>query len=107
MLAEICESLERTCEEYKKEIVKALADKATKLNELKNALSELEQMKETFSSVDKLFEKLKQMPAKDFLDLYHKIEFFVDGYFVVPSMNTTVDSVSITNGTPLINGTPF
>ena len=77
-LAEICVSLENTCEEYKVEITKALADKAAKLNELNAVLNELEQMKEIFDSVDNIYEKLKQMPVEDFLNLYHKMKSLVD-----------------------------
>ena len=77
-LAEICESLERTCNDYKVDITKALADKAPKLNELNAVLNELYQMKETFHSVDKLFEKLKQLPAEDFLTLHCKMKSLVD-----------------------------
>lgn len=73
-LAEICVSLEKACSEYKEDITKALADKAQKLNELNVALGELQQMKETFHSVDRLFEKLKQLPAEDFLTLHCKMK---------------------------------
>lgn len=55
-LAEICESLERTCNEY----------------------NELQQMKEIFDSVDNIYERLKQMPVEDFLNLYHKMKSLVD-----------------------------
>lgn len=94
-LAEICVSLENTCEEYKVEITKALANKATKLNELNAVLNELEQMKETFNSVDKLFEKLKQMPANNFLDLYHRMEYLIDGYVVDSDMCTNATFVPL------------
>lgn len=77
-LAEICESLEKTCNEYEVDIRKALADKAEKLNELSDALNELQQMKEIFDSVDNIYEKLKQMPVEDFLNLYHKMKSLVD-----------------------------
>lgn len=77
-LAEICESLEKTRNEYEVDIRKALADKAEKLNELSDALNELQQMKEIFDSVDNIYEKLKQMPAEDFLNLYHKMKSLVD-----------------------------
>lgn len=77
-LAEICESLEKTCNEHEVDIRKALADKAEKLNELSDALNELQQMKEIFDSVDNIYEKLKQMPAEDFLILYHKMKRLVD-----------------------------
>lgn len=77
-LAEICVSLEKACSEYKEDITKALADKAEKLNELNAALNESEQMKGIFNSVDKLYEKLKQFPAEDFLNLYHKMKNLVD-----------------------------
>ena len=73
-LAEICESLEKTCNEYEVDIKKALADKAEKLNELSDALNELQQMKEIFDSVDNIYERLKQMPVEDFLNLYHKMK---------------------------------
>ena len=77
-LAEIYESLEKTCNEYEVDIRKALADKAEKLNELSDALNELQQMKEIFDSVDNIYEKLKQMPVEDFLNLYHKMKSLVD-----------------------------
>lgn len=77
-LAEICVSLEKACSEYKEDITKALADKAQKLNELNAALGELQQMKETFDSVDNIYERLKQMPVEDFLNLYHKMKSLVD-----------------------------
>ena len=76
-LAEICESLEKTCNEHEVDIRKALADKAEKLNELSDALNELQQMKEIFDSVDNIYERLKQMPVEDFLNLYHKMKSLV------------------------------
>ena len=94
-LAEICESLERTCNEYKVDITKALADKAEKLNELSDVLNELQQMKEIFDSVDNIYEKLKRMPAEDFLNLYHKMKSLVDcgTEFKVNESWTTICSI--------------
>ncbi len=77
-LAEICESLENDCEAYKKEVKNLLGSKARNLKDLNDALNELQQMKETFHSVDKLFEKLKQLPAEDFLTLHCKMKGLVD-----------------------------
>lgn len=78
MLAEICESLDKERNQYQLDITKVLSDKAAKSKELDVALSELKQMKETFHSVDKLFEKLKQLPAEDFLTLHCKMKSLVN-----------------------------
>lgn len=77
-LAEICESLENDCESYKKEVKNLLGSNARNLKELNDTLNELYQMKEIFDSVDNIYEKLKQMPAEDFLILYHKMKRLVD-----------------------------
>ena len=77
-LAEICESLENDCESYKKEVKNLLGSNARNLKDLNDTLNELYQMKETFHSVDKLFEKLKQLPAEDFLTLHCKMKSLVD-----------------------------
>ena len=78
MLAEICESLDKERYQYQLDITKALSDKDARSKELDVALSELKQMKEIFQSVDKLYERLKQLPAEDFLNLYHKMKGLMD-----------------------------
>lgn len=77
-LAEICESLENDCESYKKEVKNLLGSNARNLKDLNDTLNELYQMKEIFDSVDNIYEKLKQMPVEDFLNLYHKMKSLVD-----------------------------
>lgn len=77
-LAEICESLENDCESYKKEVKNLLGSNARNLKDLNDTLNELYQMKEIFDSVDNIYERLKQMPVEDFLNLYHKMKSLVD-----------------------------
>ena len=73
-----CETFEKELDKCKIELASLRTSKANAFEELDKIREELIQMKDTFLSVDKLYEKLKQLPAEDFLNLYCKMKNLVD-----------------------------
>lgn len=66
-LAEICERLEKDMNYYHKELM-SCRDDAYKAQKKADELSSY------WENVDKLFEKLKSFPAKDFIKLYYMMQ---------------------------------
>lgn len=66
-LAEICERLEKDMNYYHKELM-SCRDDAYK------AQKKADEFSSYWESVDKLFEKPKSIPAKDFIELYYQMK---------------------------------
>ena len=66
-LAEICERLEKDMNYYYKELM-SCRDDAYKAQKKADELSSY------WENVDKLFEKLKSIPAEDFIKLYYRMQ---------------------------------
>lgn len=66
-LAEICEQLEKDMNYYHKELM-SCRDDAYKAQKKADELSSY------WENVDKLFEKLKSIPAEDFISLYYRMQ---------------------------------
>lgn len=81
-LAEICEQLEEDMNRYHDELIQC-KDQAY------IAKKEADDLTSYWKCVDKLFEKLQTLPAKDFIKIYYKMKELIE--------NNTVYKVTCTN----------
>lgn len=81
-LAEICVKFEEDMNRYHDELIQCRDETYIAKKEADNLVS-------YWKSVDKLFEKLQTLPAKDFIKLYYKMKELIE--------NNTAYKVSCTN----------
>lgn len=89
MLAEICEASDERIEHYK-EKVNALNLKNL---ELEKEIRNLKESEIELTDTDKLFSKLKTMPAENFLKLYYKMNKLVNTSRTEECLTTPSDYV--------------
>lgn len=74
LLAEICENYEKAIKSYKAQMLQS----DLKIGSLKKEISELKDTAVDLTDMNKLFDKLKILPAENFLKLYYKMHKLVN-----------------------------
>lgn len=92
-LAEICEKLEKDMNRYHDNWIKCQNDAFI-------AQKKVDELSSYWGNIDKLFEKLKSIPAEDFIKLYYRMQDMINNHNISTSKQSNWDKVitTITNG---------
>lgn len=92
-LAEICEKFEKDMNRYHDKWIKCQNDSFI-------AQKKADELLSYWGNIDKLFEKLKSIPAEDFIKLYYRMQDMINNHNISTSKQSNWDKVitTITNG---------